>query len=200
MQLIPIYKNGENNIMNTTKYVISTFTTFANKIEETIQYRNWTGGECREYIKDALWNMQRACTEIKNFSSEEMDQILEDDRTKNILETMKAYYSDIAENHRIQYSDQECREKVKTSRDKMLSELSLFIPWMDMTRNDTEYFLFSYDEDNDIYLIPFYLIELIPNHIKLISINNKEIDTSNDDFKKDNDHRGGYLAYGIRVN
>ena len=59
---------------------------------------------------------------------------------------------------------------------------------------------FSYDEDNDIYLIPFYLIELIPNHIKLISINNKEIDTSNDDFKKDNDHRGGYLAYGIRVN
>ena len=82
----------------------------------------------------------------------------------------------------------------------MLSELSLFIPWMDMTRNDTEYFLFSYDEDNDIYLIPFYLIELIPNHIKLISINNKEIDTSNDDFKKDNDHRGGYLAYGIRVN
>lgn len=143
MQLIPIYKNGGNNIMNITKYVISTFTTFANKIEETIQYRNWTGGECREYIKDALWNMQRACTEIKNFSSEEMDQILEDDRTKNILETMKAYYSDIAENHRIQYSDQECREKVKTSRDKMLSELSLFIPWMDMTRNDIEYFLFS---------------------------------------------------------
>ena len=195
--------------MNTTKYVISTFTTFANKIEETIQYRNWTGvGPHGEFIDSNMgrtinpghWNMQRACTEIKNFSSEEMDQILEDDRTKNILETMKAYYSDIAENHRIQYSDQECREKVKTSRDKMLSELSLFIPWMDMTRNDTEYFLFSYDEDNDIYLIPFYLIELIPNHIKLISINNKEIDTSNDDFKKDNDHRGGYLAYGIRVN
>ena len=45
MQLIPIYKNGGNNIMNITKYVISTFTTFANKIEETIQYRNWTGGE-----------------------------------------------------------------------------------------------------------------------------------------------------------
>lgn len=186
--------------MDTKKYVITAFTIFANKIEETIQYKNWTDEECRQYIKDALWNMQCACTEIKNFSSEEMDQILEDDHTKNILEIMKDYRRNVAENCRSRYSDQECREKVKTSRDKMLSKLSLYIPWMDMTRNDAEYFLFSHDENLDIYLIPFYLIDLIPQNIELISIRNKKIDTSNDDFKKDNDHRGGYLAYGIRVN
>lgn len=97
------------------------------------------------------------------------------------------------------WSNEYCRKEVQKSTDKMLAEIRKHIDWDNITIEEARELRFRRwsEEQPDLYLIPLWLLPILPIGTKLICINGNEIiyDGSN----VDNDIRCGCIAYGIKI-
>lgn len=143
---------------------------------------------------------------------------------KEITNCFTWYASKIFETTQyINWSDKFCRGKVKKSTDIFLEELSKNIDWNNLTEDICENLGFrEWKIDNEeiekldsqysdrggsllsisalnkrIFLIPFYLIDIIPIGIKLTSIDGHLIEYDGSNIDKD--VRFGCIAYGIKL-
>lgn len=97
------------------------------------------------------------------------------------------------------WSDEFCREEIKRATDRFVNELKKYIDFNNLTEEEAQELRFGKwsDDEPDLYLIPLYLLPILPIGTKLICINGDEI--VYDGKNVDNDVRFGCLAYGIRV-
>ena len=81
----------------------------------------------------------------------------------------------------------------------MLEDLKKYINWEDMTKEDARELRFGIWSDDmpDLYLIPLYLLPILPIGTKVVDIFGEEI--IYDGTNIDNDARFGCLAYGIII-
>lgn len=110
------------------------------------------------------------------------------------------YVNKIAET--VQYkswSDEFCREEVQKATDTMLDSLKKDIDWNYLTKEEALELRFGKwsNEDPDLYLIPLWLLPIIPIGTKLTTIFGDEI--TYDGHNVDNDTRFGCIAYGIHI-
>lgn len=121
-----------------------------------------------------------------------------ENKTK-ILQLLSWYAAKVAEP--VQYnwlSDFSMREIKKTTKtfNKKLKEL---IDFSDLTVEDCEDLYFrKLDDKSGIYLIPLYLLPILPIGIEVYCINGETIIYDGNNI--DNDTRAGLLAYGIKPN
>lgn len=174
--------------------VTKVFTIYANRIASAIQYENVKDDFCR-------FQIVKANLRSDNFyymDKSKKDDLLKDEFTKSIYDIMTDYRRDISENLRLRYSDHECRIKVKDSTDKMLKKIKELIPWDNMTKEIMEKLNFSYYDEKDLYLIPLYLVDILPKGMKILPYNSDQEITVGTD-KLDKEERGGFLLYGIKA-
>ena len=97
------------------------------------------------------------------------------------------------------WSDEFCRKENKKHMNNMLEELKKHIDFDNITADQAWQLGFCLWEDKqpDLFLIPLYLLPIIPIGTKLTSINGKEI--IYDGTNVDNDIRFGCISYGIHV-
>lgn len=117
--------------------------------------------------------------------------------SKEIKTCFVWYANKIAET--VQYntwSDEFCRKYIKESTDIFLNEIKKYINWDHITKEEASELRFGYWCD-DLYLIPLYLLPIIPIGTKLITIFGEEI--IYDGTNVDNDIRFGCIAYGIKI-
>lgn len=110
------------------------------------------------------------------------------------------YANQVAET--VQYtnwSDEFCREEIKRATDRFVNELKKYIDFNNLTEEEAQELRFGKwsDDEPDLYLVPLYLLPILPIGTKLICINGDEI--VYDGKNVDNDVRFGCLAHGIRV-
>ena len=110
------------------------------------------------------------------------------------------YANKIAET--VQYkswSDEYCREVVQKATDTMLDSLKKDLNWDSITKEEALELRFGQwsNEDPDLYLIPLWLLPIIPIGTKLTTIFGDEI--IYDGHNVDNDTRFGCIAYGIHI-
>lgn len=119
---------------------------------------------------------------------------------KEIINCFTWYTNRVAET--VQYtswSDEFCRKEIKKATYKMLDELNKFIDWDNLTKEEAKELRFVlWDEEQpDLYLLPLYILPILPIGTKLTTIGGEEI--VYDGTNVDKDIRGGYIAYGINV-
>lgn len=96
------------------------------------------------------------------------------------------------------WSDEFCRKEVKESTDIFVDNLKDLIDLSNLTREEARELRFGkWEENSDLYLIPLYLLPIIPIGTKLTCINGETI--VYDGTNVDNDIRCGYIAYGINI-
>lgn len=110
------------------------------------------------------------------------------------------YANQVAET--VQYtnwSDEFCREDIKRATDRFVNELKKHIDFDNLTEEEAQELRFGKwsDDEPDLYLVPLYLLPILPIGTKLTCINGEEI--VYDGKNIDNETRFGCLAYGIRV-
>ena len=110
------------------------------------------------------------------------------------------YANQIAET--VQYtnwSDEFCREDIKRATDRFVNELKKYIDFDNLTEEEAQELRFGKwsDDEPDLYLVPLYLLPILPIGTKLTCINGQKI--VYDGHNIDNDTRFGCLAYGVRV-
>lgn len=96
------------------------------------------------------------------------------------------------------WSDDFCRKEIKEAHDRFVEELKKHIDFQNITIEEARELRFGkWSEDSNLYLLPLYLLPVVPIGTKLTSIFGEDIiyDGSN----VDNDIRCGCLAYGIRI-
>lgn len=96
------------------------------------------------------------------------------------------------------WSDEFCRKEVKEATDEFLKELEKCIDWNNLTIQEAAELRFvRWSESSGLYLLPLYILPILPIGTTLTCIDGEEIvyDGSN----IDNDTRGGCIAYGIRL-
>lgn len=119
---------------------------------------------------------------------------------KEISNCFAWYANRVAET--VQYkswSDEFCRKEIKEATDEMLDELKKYIDWDNLTKGEARELRFmKWSEDQpDLYLIPLYLLPILPIGTKLTDIFGKELEY--DGKNVDNDIRLGCIAYGITI-
>lgn len=120
---------------------------------------------------------------------------------KNEIRNALTWYANkIAET--VQYkswSDEFCREEVQKATDTMLDSLKNDIDWNSLTKEEALELRFGKwsNEDPDLYLIPLWLLPIVPIGTKLTTIFGDEI--IYDGHNVDNDTRFGRIAYGIHI-
>lgn len=119
---------------------------------------------------------------------------------KEIINCFTWYINRVAET--VQYtswSDEFCRKEIKKATYKMLDELNKFIDWDNLTKEEAKELRFVlWDEEQPyLYLLPLYILPILPIGTKLITIGGEEI--VYDGTNVDKDIRCGYIAYGINV-
>lgn len=94
------------------------------------------------------------------------------------------------------WDDKFCRDENKKNYGDAIDFLKKYVDLKSLSRDDARYLGFG-PWDDDLFLIPLYLVPLIPIGIELISINGEIIiyDGTNIDL----DTRFGCIAYGIRI-
>ena len=98
----------------------------------------------------------------------------------------------------INWSDAFCRKEIKEAHDMFIEEIKKFIDFNNLTVAEAKELRFGkWSEETDIYLIPLYLLPVVPIGMKLTSIFGKDI--IYDGTNVDNDIRFGCIAYGIRI-
>lgn len=124
---------------------------------------------------------------------------------KEIMNLFVRYANHISET--VQYekwSDDFCRSEVRENTLNFLSELRKTFDFNTLTKEDaidlgfTRWNAYIPEDSSDtrsLYLIPFYMLPIIPIGLEVISIMGEKI--VNDGHNLDNDHRYGLLAYGI---
>lgn len=102
------------------------------------------------------------------------------------------------------HTTKEIIEDIQKKFDKMIQELKKNnFNMKDLTLDEAKSVGFKlWDNNKDregklLYLIPFWMYDLIPIGMEVESIFNEKI--VNDGTNLDNDHRMGCLAYGIRL-
>lgn len=118
---------------------------------------------------------------------------------QEIMNCLTWYANRVAET--VQYtnwSDKFCREEVHQATMDFLSELRKHIDISKLTKDEAIALRFRrWASGSELYLIPLYLLPIIPIGMELTCISGETIiyDGSN----IDNDIRGGCIAYGIRI-
>lgn len=118
---------------------------------------------------------------------------------KEIINCLTWYANKVAET--VQYTswdDEFCRKEINRSTDIFVNELRKHIDFSNLTREEAVSLRFGkWDEDSGLYLIPLYLLPIVPIGTELTSINGDTViyDGSN----VDNDVRFGCIAYGINI-
>lgn len=97
------------------------------------------------------------------------------------------------------WSDEFCRKEINEATYKFLNELQKYIDWPNLTKDEAIELRFCrWSEDEpDLYLIPLYLLPILPRGTKLTTIGGEEI--VYDGTNVDKDIRFGCLAYGITI-
>ena len=117
-----------------------------------------------------------------------------------IINCLTWYANRVAET--VQYtnwSDEFCRKEIKENTNRMLKELSRHIDWSNLTREEALELRFGmWDEDMpNLYLLPLYLLPILPIGTELTTINGDKI--VYDGTNVDDDTRFGCIAYGIEI-
>ena len=120
--------------------------------------------------------------------------------TNKILNGLTWYANKVAET--VQYeswSDEFCRKEIKESTNEVLNYIKEYIDFECITREEAFELGFRKwsEEDPNLYLIPLYLLPIIPVGTELISIFGKKI--IYDGNNVDKDIRMGCIAYGIEI-
>lgn len=124
---------------------------------------------------------------------------------KEILELMaNGFRTSVMARSYTDYWDAELvKDEVNKAVDTFTEELKKVINWSDITvENANEYGLSIWsDEDVDkLYLIPLWMLPIVPDGTELTSISGKKVVLTHDEKGEpniDTDVRGGYLAYGV---
>lgn len=119
---------------------------------------------------------------------------------RNILRCLTWEVNQVATTVRYEnWSDEYCREQNKKHMNNMLKELKKHVDFDNLTADQAWQLGFGlWDSDQpDLFLIPLYLLPIIPIGTKMTSIMGKEI--IYDGTNVDDDIRFGCIAYGIRV-
>ena len=97
------------------------------------------------------------------------------------------------------WSDDFCRKEIKESTERFLNELKKHIDWNNLTVEEAKELRFCrWDEDKpDLWLIPLWLLPIVPIGMELESIDGDKI--IYDGTNVDNDIRFGVIAYGINI-
>lgn len=115
-----------------------------------------------------------------------------------IINCFVKYANQIAQPVRYTYwSDIFCREEIKSSTMNFLSELRKHIDFSNLTKKEALELGFGLWDDN-LYLIPLYLLPIIPLGTELISINGRTVKYNG--LNIDDDLvRYGCIAWGINI-
>ena len=118
---------------------------------------------------------------------------------KEIVNCLTWYANRVAET--VQYtswSDEFCRQEVRQATMDFVSELRKYIDFSKLTREEAIALRFGpWDEGGDLYLIPLYLLPIVPVGTELTCISGKTV--VYDGTNIDNDIRCGCIAWGIRI-
>lgn len=118
---------------------------------------------------------------------------------KEIVNCLTWYANRVAET--VQYtswSDEFCRKEVRQATMDFVSELRKYIDFSKLTREEAVALRFGqWEEGGDLYLIPLYLLPIVPVGTELTCISGKTI--VYDGFNIDKDIRFGCIAWGIRI-
>ena len=118
---------------------------------------------------------------------------------KEIINCLTWYANRVAET--VQYtswSDEFCRKEVRQATMDFVSELRKYIDFSKLTREEAVALRFGqWEEGSDLYLIPLYLLPIVPVGTELTCISGESV--VYDGTNIDNDVRFGCIAYGIRI-
>lgn len=96
------------------------------------------------------------------------------------------------------WDDKFCRKEVKSATMDFLSAMRKYIDFSKLTREEAAELRFcKWDEESDLYLIPLYLLPIIPIGTELTCINGQTV--VYDGTNVDNDIRFGCIAWGINI-
>ena len=117
-----------------------------------------------------------------------------------ITDCLTWYANRVAET--VQYSswsDEFCRKEIKEAHDKLVEELKKHINFKTITRKEAVELRFGRwsDDTPNLYLIPLWLLPVIPVGTELTSISGEKIIYNGSNV--DNDIRFGCIAYGIEI-
>lgn len=119
---------------------------------------------------------------------------------KNEIRNCLTWYANrVAETTQYNWSDEFCRKEIKETTEKFLDELKKHIDWDNLTVEEARELRFmQWDEDMpDLYLIPLWLLPILPIGMEVTSIDGTKI--INNGTNIDNDIRFGCIAYGITI-
>lgn len=118
---------------------------------------------------------------------------------QEIINCFTWYANQVAET--VQYtnwSDEFCRKEISLATKNFLDELRNYIDFSNLTREEAFALRFGkWDDESDLYLIPLYLLPIIPIGTELTCINGGKI--IYDGKNVDNDVRFGCIAYGFNI-
>lgn len=97
------------------------------------------------------------------------------------------------------WSDEFCRQEVKKATERFLEELKEYIDFENLTEKEARELRFNWwiKDEPDLYLIPQYLLPILPIGIELTCIDGKKL--IYDGHNIDTDIPFEWLPYGIRV-
>lgn len=117
---------------------------------------------------------------------------------REIINCLTYLANRVAETTQYNWSSDFCKKEIKEATEKFIEEFKKHIDWNNLTKEDCiELRFIKWNDDSDLYLIPLYLLPIIPIGLKVYCINGQEI--INDGTNLDNDIRLGCIAYGIKV-
>ena len=115
-----------------------------------------------------------------------------------IVNCLTWYANKVAETVQYSWSDGYCRKEIKDSHDRFIDELKKHIDFQHLTREEARELRFMrWDDESDLYLIPLWLLPVVPIGTELTCISGDKI--IYDGINVDNDIRFGCIAYGIEL-
>ena len=74
------------------------------------------------------------------------------------------------------WSDEFCRKEIKEATDMMLEELKKYIDWNNITAEEAcELRFMKWDKESNLYLMPLYLLPIVPIGTELTCISGEKI-------------------------
>ena len=97
------------------------------------------------------------------------------------------------------WSDDFCRKEIRDANDIFAKSLKKYIDFKNLTKKQARELGFQKwrEEEPDFYLIPLYLLPVLPIGTEVTCINGEKIVYNGHNI--DNDIRCGCIAYGIKV-
>lgn len=116
-----------------------------------------------------------------------------------IINYLTWYANQVAQTVQYPWNDEFCRKEIKEAHDKLIDELKKHINISHLTKEEAIELRFGRwsDETPNLYLIPLWLLPIIPVGTELTSIFGNKI--VYDGANIDTDIRFGCLAYGIEI-